>query len=317
MKKKKTSLYKIILFFLLGIILLLSGFIAGYITNEKENKKQLSQYKNTLIALEKKINKLEKEIKIPKINNSEILDYLQATQYKKIKNITTHKKIKTNKPKLVIIIDDVAFKNEVKMIKSIPYKITPSFFPPTKRHPNTIYYAKTFKDYMVHLPMQATHFSHPEPNTLLITDNYTTIKKRIDEIKKYFPRVKFINNHTGSKFTSNSKAMSYLFKALKKDNLGFVDSMTTPHSKSKTIEKIYNIPLFRRNVFLDNEQNPAYIRKQLKEAIKIAQKRGYAIAIGHPHKITLQTIKNSKDILNKVDVITINELAKYAKNQNR
>ena len=319
-KQTKTNNFpKYIIAFLIAIILALSGFIAGYLFNQKESKKEISNYQNTLLSLQEKIDKLSKEIKKYKTSNTEAIDFMQNNKNNipelsfNINPIKIPIK-KTKKPKLVIIIDDVAFKYEVKMIKSIPYKITPSFFPATTNHPNTPFYAKYFKDYMVHMPMEAFNFAHPEPKTLLISDSYKTIKKRIDIIKKEFPKAKFINNHTGSKFTSNLQAMNYLFIALKKDNLGFVDSKTTPLSKSFIVDKIHHIPLFSRDIFLDNEENPTYIRNQLKKAIKIAKKRGYAIAIGHPHKITLETIKNSKDLLNQVDVITIDELAKYAKN---
>jgi len=341
-KKKKTTKkssfnYKFLIFSILFLIIALGGFLAGFIISQKQTEKKINSYKKTLTTLEQKINKLSKEIEkskksqtfhktaqnnkkiIPPIypqKNSEIIDYLEASKNQKPQKHTesVNKKIKTNKPKLVIIIDDVAFRHEVQMIKSIPYKITPSFFPATKRHPNTPIYAKSFKDYMVHVPMQAMHYAHPEPNTMNINWSYAQIKSRIDEIKKEFPKAKFINNHTGSKFTSNLQSMNYLFLALKDDNLGFVDSKTTPYSKAKIVERIYKIPLFQRDIFLDNEIDSSYIKNQLKKAIKIAKRRGYAIAIGHPHKTTLETIKNSKNLLKQVDVIYIDELSKYAKN---
>jgi len=323
-KKKSTFNYKIIIFSILFLIIAISGFLAGFIVSQKQSEKKIISYKQTLTTLQNKIDKLSQEIKktkphkltpITPIQNSEVIDYMQVTKNKQPNQTEPiHKIIKTKKPKLVIIIDDVAFKNEVKLIKSIPYKITPSFFPPTPRHPYTPLYAKSFNHYMVHVPMQAMHFAHPEPNTMNISWSYAQIKNRIDEIKKLFPKAKFINNHTGSKFTSNLQAMNSLFLVLKEDNLSFVDSRTTPYSKSKVVNKIYKIKLFQRNIFLDNEINQSYIRNQLKKAINLAKKRGYAIAIGHPHKITLETIKNSKDLLKQVDVIYIDELSKYAKN---
>ena len=331
-KKTSFSFYKYLIFALLITVIGLGAFITGYIINQKQSQKEINSYKHTLSQLQQKVNKLSYELNkykketkkhsqntYIKTSNSEIIDYIEAVKKHKnkpssIQTKSVNKKINTNKPKLVLIIDDVAFGNQVKLIKSIPYKITPSFFPPTKRHPNTPVYAKMFKDYMVHVPMEAINFAHPEPKTLLAKDSYETIKNKIDEIKKEFPKVKFINNHTGSKFTSDSQAMNYLFIALKGDSLGFVDSKTTPDSKSVEIDAIHHIPLFQRDIFLDNIHEKSYIRNQLKKAVKIAKKRGYAIAIGHPHKITLETIKNSKDILKNVDVITIDELAKYAKN---
>jgi len=340
MKKKKTAKKKkkifisakLIIVILTIVIFSLASFIGGFLLNENKSQKEIQKYKNTLLTLQKKIDKLSKQLNETKqitkqhskqfkkqtnYKNSEIVDLLSSIKKEKISkpNPQINKKItQIKKPKLVIIIDDIAFKHEVNMIKEIPFHITPSFFPPTKRHPNTPLYAKKFPVYMVHVPMQALHFAHPEPNTMNINWSYWQIKQRIEEIKKDFPKARFINNHTGSKFTSNYKSMNYLFNVLKEENLGFVDSKTTPNTKSAVVEKNYKIPLFSRDIFLDNIENSQYIRNQLKKAIKIAKKRGYAIAIGHPHKITLTTLKNSTDILKDVDVIYINELKKYAKN---
>ena len=320
---KKNRVLKFITFFLITIILLLSGFILGYVTNQTESNKEIKSCKNNLYLLQTKIENLKKELakskeekESAKVSNSEIIDYIQSTKIHQPKKTPKqhHKTIKTTKPKLVIIIDDVAFKYQVKLIKEIPFNITPSFFPPNKIHPNTSIYAKEFKSYMVHVPMQAFHFQKPEPNTLEINNSLKSIENRISLIKKEFPNAHFINNHTGSKFTSNYEAMKKLFKVLKENNLGFVDSKTTHLIQSYNVNKIYHIPLFSRNIFLDNKEDKQYILNQLKKAIKIAKKKGYAIAIAHPHKITLKTLKEAKNLLDQVDVIYIDELAKYAKN---
>ena len=320
-KKKKSHNRNIsflnhhLIYFLLIIIFSLTAFIIGSIYTQKKYEKRLQNAQNELKILKQKIEKLksqnEKLLLSKYYTNllSEIIDYnnsVMLSQNIKKKQTTQSQKIK--KPKLVIIIDDVSFRWQVNKIKSIPYKITPSFFPPSKIHPNTPIYAKTFPHYMVHLPLEAVHYPTPEPNTLNIRDSYETILKKVEYIKKLFPKVKFINNHTGSAFTSNREAMIKLFKALKNENLGFVDSKTTPYSKSKEAKKIYNIPLFSRNIFLDNKADPKYIQNQLKKAIKIAKKRGYAIAIGHPHPATLITLKNSKELLKDVEVVYIDEL---------
>jgi polysaccharide deacetylase 2 family uncharacterized protein YibQ len=327
-KKKKTNKLKYFIFALILVIFSLSSFIIGIIIGQSSVKENIKKKDNTIAKLEKKINKLSNELNNNKNNSnnesynqnipSEVKDYQTANNLTKNETIIPplitqkfqkkHQTIK--KPKLIIILDDVSFNYQVKAIKSIPFKITPSFFPPTKIHPNTPIYAKEFSDYMVHVPMQALHFPHPEPDTMNINWTYNQIKKRIKDIKEWFPNAKFINNHTGSKFTANLQSMKYLFEVLKEENLGFVDSKTTPYSKAKIVENIYHIPFFERNIFLDNKQNVTYIQKQLKKAVFIAQKRGYAIAIGHPHPATIKALKNSENILKNVEVITINELYK-------
>ena len=62
-------------------------------------------------------------------------------------------------------------------------------------------------------------------------------------------------------------------------------------------------------MFLDNETNIASITKQLNTALKIADKQGYVIAIGHPKQATYQVLKEYKEILlNDYEMLYINEL---------
>jgi len=221
--------------------------------------------------------------------------------------------VKSKKPLLAIIIDDVSFKQDVSKIKELPFKVTPSFFPPTKIHPNTPKLAKEFSFYMVHFPMEAYNYPHPEPKTLLVTSPISFIEKRVENIKKWFPRDRFVNNHTGSKFTSNYGAMVRLFKVLIKNHLIFIDSRTSSKSVADEVANKFHQKLLSRDVFLDNIQNKNYIRKQLKLAVKIAKKRGYAIAIGHPHSITMKTLRNSTDLLKDVKMVYIKDIYENSK----
>ncbi len=313
---KKTPKLKYIIYFLLLVIFSLLAFIIGILYTQKTYEKELHKSKNSIKILQQKIKKLKKQNTPSKSTiSSEIIDYKKSHNTTVIlpPKFNLNKKTDTTtvkKPKLVIIIDDVSFHTDIKRIKAIPYHITPSFFPPTKTHPNTPFYASKFTRYMVHLPMQAIHFPKPEPKTLNVGDSYKKILNRIKEIKKEFPKAKYINNHTGSTFTADNESMKKLFKALKTEHLGFVDSKTTPNSKAIQANKNFHIPLYSRNIFLDNIEQTQYIRNQLKKAVLIAKKRGYAIAIGHPHAVTLETLKNAKDILKNVNVVYIDELDK-------
>ena len=323
---KKIFNNKKILYFVLFIVVILVGgtsFIIGYnMANhsinkvKKENvdtKKALEQLQklvdeNIKIQSEKHNIKVPKEKNISKVTSSEGLDYQEnSTNIKKeIKPI-----IYTKKPKLVIIMDDMSFASQVKHLKQLNIKITPSFFPPSTRHPNTAKYAKLFSHYMVHFPMQATNPDFKEEEDTLHCDSSKVfIYKRVKFIKRNFPNVKFVNNHTGSKFTSDKMAMDRLFVVLKKQHIIFVDSRTTSHSKAPQIAKKYHQLLLSRDVFLDNKPDVTYIKNQLKKAIKIAKKRGYAIAICHPHTITFEALQRSKYLLKDIEVIYLDELYK-------
>ena len=211
-------------------------------------------------------------------------------------------------PRLAIIMDDIATKKHMDAVKKIPFVITPSIFPATKKHPHTPEFARYLHNYMIHMPMEAFSFEHPEENTLLITDTLDIIEKKVAVIVNDFPDVMVINNHTGSKFTSNAEAMDRLFCVLDNYNINFVDSKTTANSKGKSTGELFNRVVLERNIFLDNEADVAYILNQLQKAVNYAKKHGEAIAICHPRAETFEAFNQAKEILTGVKMVYINEL---------
>ena len=211
--------------------------------------------------------------------------------------------------KLVLIIDDVATFEHASMIKSIGLKITPSIFPATKTHPYTPNIARTFEFYMIHLPMQAKHFDSPEIGTLTINESFESMHEKIKKIRKDFPRAKYTNNHTGSRFTSDYDAMDKAYRALIEQGFIFVDSKTIAQTAVARAAKKYNQPYISRDIFLDDDPSAAAVKRELVAAVNLAKKRGYAIAIGHPKKNTIAVIKASKNnILKDVEVVYLKDI---------
>ena len=216
---------------------------------------------------------------------------------------------RSKRPRLVIIIDDVANPKQLKQIQAIPLKITPSIFPPSNRLKSTAEMAKSLKHYMIHFPMQAGNYPQGAmQNTITVRDSKAKMRARVKNLRKWFPTALYTNNHTGSVFTSDYRALHKMYGLLREEGFVFVDSRTSSRSKGKRVAKEYGDFYLYRDVFIDNVQKFEAIRKQLKIAVKKAKKRGYAIAIGHPHTMTLRTLKNSLDILVDVDVVYLDEL---------
>ncbi|HEC1735506.1 TPA: divergent polysaccharide deacetylase family protein [Campylobacter coli] len=218
---------------------------------------------------------------------------------------------KTKQARLAIIIDDMANISQVKALQALNLKVNPSFFPSDKNHIDTPKLALKFDFYMVHLPLAAINYAKPELDTLNPNDTQERIFKKIKQIKKDFKNLKFINNHTGSLFTSNEEAMKKLYKAFEKEGLIFVDSKTIASSKAPKVAKALGQIYIQRDVFLDNQDDVAYIKKQLMDAVKLAKKKGFAIAIGHPRKNTFKALEQSKDLLESVELVYLSEI--YAK----
>jgi uncharacterized protein len=243
-------------------------------------------------------------------DENSIVEKIVPKVKEKVSQIFTPKKdaVDTDKPRLAIIIDDVTTKSQIRKIKNIGYPVNVSLLPPTKRHPNSDIIANDIKFHMIHLPLQASSFKYEEDDTLHVGDSLARIEEKIASLKEIYPKAKYINNHTGSKFTANTEAMEKLFYALKKYDFYFIDSRTTAKSVARKLAKKHDLHMYSRDVFLDNNKDKQYIQNQLKQAIRKAKKNGLAIAIGHPYSITIEALRDSKHLLEGLELIYIDQL---------
>jgi len=277
---------------------------------KREKKEEISVNKRLQDVLKK--DKKSVDNRVAKIISNKTQRYIGA--YHEYESTVLPKapkreiKIVVDKPKLAIIIDDVSVKSHVEAIKSLNLNITMSFLPPSKFRPNSPMLASKEKFYMVHLPMEAQSFTKEEPFTLRVDDSQKKISDRVDKIKKLFPRVKYINNHTGSKFTANEIAVNRLVYALKNLDINFIDSRTTADTKVPKVMKNYGYKYVARDVFLDHHMEKDYVVKQIKKAISIAKKHGTAIAIGHPHINTILALHESENLFKDVDLVLVDKL---------
>lgn len=316
-KIKKSDSTKLLFFFLIlfGMAILVGfGYYLG--KNDKQIlhtvvKKTFSRHKE---AVEKKPLTLFSKVETKKPHTKKVFtpvvkrreSHLHIPKQEK-KKVVSHSK----KAKLVIIIDDISTMKQLQSIKSLPIPVTPSIFPPFARamHSNTL--ARGLKHYMVHLPMESGNRRfNRQYKTLRISFSKAQMEARIKEIRRLFPTARYINNHTGSVFTNNTKAMKMLYGIMKKEGFRFIDSRTIGSSKVKKIAHIYGDTYISRDIFIDNIQTVSSIHRQLKKAVQIAKKRGYAIAIGHPRKTTIQALSSAQSIFKDIDLVYIDEIYK-------
>ncbi|MFZ2968715.1 MAG: divergent polysaccharide deacetylase family protein [Sulfuricurvum sp.] len=210
--------------------------------------------------------------------------------------------------KLVIIIDDVSTARDISAIRSTGLPLVMSFLPPTAGHKDSALLAQNIAGAMIHLPLEAVDYKGEETITLRTTDSQATIDAQIQKIKQLYPNAHYVNNHTGSKFTADKPAMERLMMALSANGLRFVDSRTIGTSKAKEVEESLRIPYLGRDVFLDHDAGVAAIKRQIVQAVSLAQRKGTAIAIGHPHPDTIQALKESKGVLNQVTLVGIDKI---------
>jgi polysaccharide deacetylase 2 family uncharacterized protein YibQ len=86
--------------------------------------------------------------------------------------------------------------------------------------------------------------------------------------------------------------MDLVMRALKSRGLLFLDSVTTGASVGSDVALRHQVPHARRDIFLDNEfEDIASIRRQLARTEALARRKGFAVAIGHPHATTLKALE--------------------------
>ncbi len=185
---------------------------------------------------------------------------------------------------IAIIIDDFGGGAEgTEEFLSLPIKFTGAVMPfQSQSKADAAMLKENGNDVLVHLPMEAKKGKRSWLGDRALFTDMTDeeIEGFLSDAFDSFGAVG-ANNHMGSKATEDERAMSLLFQALKDRDMLLVDSMTTPDSLSGDVAEKFGVRLLKRDVFLDSTQSKEEIRSNLKKTKEIAEKRGYAVCIGH------------------------------------
>jgi uncharacterized protein len=196
-------------------------------------------------------------------------------------------------PKLAIILDDVAGDaSAADRIFALHYPLTLSVLP---NHPQSAEIAKEAHrrgyQVMLHLPMESLANETAEAQELRTGMSESEISGTLDEMLHTVPYAVGVNNHQGSRATSDAQLMSELMALLRSRRLFFIDSRTTAATVAYDAAQSAGVRCASRNVpFLDDVQEVRAVHRQLELAVKDAREKGQAIAIGHPHPATLRAL---------------------------
>lgn len=128
------------------------------------------------------------------------------------------------------------------------------------------------------------------------------LRRSLADMLNSLPTVRGVNNHMGSALTQERTPMDWVMHELAQRDLYFIDSRTSPSSQALLSARQNAIPSARRDVFLDNIRTPEAIRTQFNTLIRLAHKRGQAIAIGHPYPETLIFLEQELSRLDELGV---------------
>jgi polysaccharide deacetylase 2 family uncharacterized protein YibQ len=144
---------------------------------------------------------------------------------------------------------------------------------------------------MVHVPMEPRGHDWPGPNALTTQLGAAELVSRLRSQLRSFRGFVGINNHMGSLLTSDAARMDIVMAELRQRGLLFLDSRTTPASVAAREAERMQVPFAERDVFIDNDLDLGSVLRELTRAEHIARHKGYAVAMGHPHDVTIEALK--------------------------
>ena len=199
-----------------------------------------------------------------------------------------------NKPMIAIVIDDMGVdRRRSAMTIGLRAPLTLSF----------LTYAKDLKaqtdkarqmghELLLHVSMEPRSTEvDPGPNALLIDLGEAEIRRRLNWGLSRFSTYVGLNNHMGSKFTADRKAMRIVMEEIKRRGLLFLDSRTSGKTIGVTLAKEMGVPAVERNIFLDHENSVSAVEAKLAQVETLARRMGAVIAIGHPRDVTIEALQ--------------------------
>ncbi|MEE8399635.1 MAG: divergent polysaccharide deacetylase family protein [Desulfobacterales bacterium] len=169
---------------------------------------------------------------------------------------------------------------------------------------------------MLHLPMEPLEYPTVTggPGTLLTSMTPDGLIQQLIKNLAAVPGAVGVNNHMGSKMTTDSTRMNQIFTVLKSRGLFFIDSRTTTGSVGWASARLFQVPFTKRDVFIDHFQEPDFIRNQIAQLIRIAQNTGRAVGLIHPHQVTYDVIREVlPDLKSAVRLVPASDLVHLVK----
>jgi len=195
-------------------------------------------------------------------------------------------------PAIAIVIDDLGADGvDTRRAIALPREVSLSFLPYPDAAPEFAREGyRAGHQILVHMPMEPDGRTDPGPNALLTSLDSATNISRLEWALSRIPNFAGINNHEGSRFTSNREALVPVIEHLAEKHVFFLDSRTAPGTEVVTLARAFGVRSAGRDVFLDDTVSPGAIATQLARTETIAREQGVVIAIGHPHPETMDAL---------------------------
>lgn len=165
---------------------------------------------------------------------------------------------------------------------------------------------------ILHQPMESVSGIGMESKVILTSMGDEEIRSLLKSSLSQVPEAVGINNHQGSKATTDRHTMDVVMNELHHRRLFFFDSRTNSTTAADAAAASYGVPYVRNDLFVDNEADVAAISAMIREAAKRAQKYGTYVIIGHCRTKTAEAFRQMVPQLEKegIQFVYVSSLAK-------
>jgi polysaccharide deacetylase 2 family uncharacterized protein YibQ len=199
-------------------------------------------------------------------------------------------------PRLAVVIDDLGYEiPSAERLLALPFPLTLAVLPHLPHSSDVAAKARARGfEVLLHLPMESENAESPAEAIELRTGMSAIETARLlDAMLATVPGAVGVSNHQGSRATADPALMRQLVAALAARHLFLIDSRTGAGSVGYETARAMGLPAACRTEFLDDDQDPAAILQQLESAERRAREQGWALAIGHPYRVTLDVLTDA------------------------
>lgn len=219
-------------------------------------------------------------------------------------------------PKLALVIDDLGYaRNGVaEGLLALDLPLSIAILPELPQSRAVLDRAKSSGHcVLLHLPMEGSDplpMEMPVVSAAMADDEITALVARYVES---LPGIDGVNNHQGSHATEDTRVMTAALSVIAGRPLFFLDSLTSQKSVAYNTAVEMGIPAAINNVFIDADtDDPGEVGERLHRLVALAHKHGSAVGIGHPHRWTLEALREYRPyLLNAgVELVAVSEVVR-------
>jgi len=195
-------------------------------------------------------------------------------------------------PCLSVVIDDVGRDlNTLRQLLALRLDLTYSVLPHARHTAASLAAIRARgRQVMLHLPMAPI-----DPRRIadepVVLGRDGPLEAALATCLELVPDAVGVNNHMGSALGRDPAVVRALLRVLGQRGLWFLDSRTASGSLFCAEAPHAGVPCLRRDVFLDDPPSSGLAAQRLQQAVELAHRRGWAVAIAHPQPVTVNLLK--------------------------